>query len=86
MTTGTKGTVQVYVLESGKRYAAPSASIPGFAYEVIVHSQQPGALTCNCKGYEFRRQCKHVVAVQASHQMVTDAKRVEFERKIADLF
>jgi hypothetical protein len=86
MTTGAKNPVQVYVLEEGRRYVAVSASIPGKAYEIVIHSQEPGDISCGCKGYEFRRQCKHVAAVQASHQMVTDAKQTEFERKIADLF
>lgn len=82
----TKSQVQVYTLEEGHRYVSPSASTPGLAYEIIIHSQQPGDLSCNCKGYEFRRSCKHVNAVQASHQMVTDAERAEFEKKIADLY
>jgi hypothetical protein len=83
MSTATKSKVAILTLEEGKRYAAPSASIPGFAYEVICHSQQPGDISCNCRGYEYRRTCKHVDAVQSSHAMVTDA---EFERKLRDLF
>ena len=85
MTTSTKGKVQIYTLEEGRRYVAPSASIPGFAYEVIMHSR-PGDISCNCKGYEFRRTCKHVESVKASLPVIRECERAEIERKIRDLF
>jgi hypothetical protein len=86
MTTATKSKVQIYTLEEGRRYGAPSASTPGFAYEIIIHGQRPGDVSCNCKGYEFRRSCKHVTAVQASLPVIRESERAEFERKIQDLF
>jgi uncharacterized Zn finger protein len=86
MATKTVSKVEVYTLEEGKRYVAPSASIPGFAYEILIHSQQPGDISCNCKGYEFRRACKHVTAVIAILPVVRESERAELERKITDLY
>ena len=56
--------VPIYCLEEGYRYAAPSASNPGQAYEIIVHSPDGWDVSCNCKGFQFRRTCKHVREVQ----------------------
>jgi hypothetical protein len=57
--------VQVWILESGQtpRYAVPSTSMDGTAYEVVVHNRDAGYITCNCKGGENGRYCKHQGAV-----------------------
>jgi hypothetical protein len=86
MATATKRTAQVYSLEEGHRYVAISASTPGKAYEIIIHSQEPGDISCGCKGYEFRRSCRHVAAVQASLQSVADAEWANLQRRVKDLF
>ena len=87
MTTATKSKVQVYTVEEGRRYVTPSTSIPGFAYEVIVHSQQPGDISCNCKGYEFRGSCKHISAVEAQLAVTRGAEwRADWAAKISDLY
>jgi uncharacterized Zn finger protein len=86
MATKTMCKVEVYTLEAGRRYAAPSSKGDGTAYEIIIHSPEAGDISCNCKGYEFRRTCKHVAAVKASLLAVTEAERAEFERRIADLY
>jgi hypothetical protein len=55
--------VQVWILESGQtpRYAVPSASMDGTAYEVIVYGAND--ITCTCPGHVNRGICKHVGAV-----------------------
>jgi hypothetical protein len=86
-TAAIKSPVQVYVLEENRRFAALSQSQQRVAYEVIVHSQPPGDLSCNCKGYEFRRSCKYVSAVEAQLATVRDAEwRADLEAKISDLY
>ena len=87
MATKTMSKVEVYTLEGGKRYAVPSASIPGFAYEVIQHSPQPGDISCGCKGFEFRRTCKHVREVQRMVPLEDpgDADR-ELSQLVAELY
>ena len=87
MITASKAPVEVYVLEEGHRYAALSQSQPGRAYEVIIHSQQPGDLSCNCKGFWFRGACKHISAVEAPLATARDAEwHADWEAKISDLY
>ena len=57
--------VKVWVLETGDtpRYAVPSASMDGTAYEVIVHNRDADDVSCNCPGNVYRNICKHVGAI-----------------------
>ncbi len=51
--------VRVYCLEPGYRYAVPSASGDGSAYQVLVHDGDP---SCTCQAALNGRYCKHVAA------------------------
>ena len=51
---------QAYRLAPG-RYAVPSKSKPGEAYELVVRDD--GAISCNCPAHAFRGTCKHEMAV-----------------------
>jgi hypothetical protein len=77
---------QIFILEAGKRYAAPSVSAPGMAYEVVVHSEYHGDVSCNCRGYEFRRDCRHVRAILAQIQADREIDRARLEEQINDLY
>ena len=57
--------VRVWVLDTGDplRYAVPSASMDGTAYEVIVHDRDADDVSCNCLGHIHRNICKHVGAI-----------------------
>ena len=57
--------VQVWVLETDPtpRYAVPSSSNDGTAYEVIVHDMDRRDVSCNCPGNTYRGVCKHVGAI-----------------------
>ena len=57
--------VQVWVLETEPtpRYAVPSSSMDGTAYEVIVHNRDTQDVSCNCPGNTYRGTCKHVGAI-----------------------
>ena len=44
------------------RYAVPSSSEPGRAYEVICHDDVHD-VSCNCLGNVHRNVCKHAAAV-----------------------
>jgi hypothetical protein len=79
-------TTQVYSLEEGRRYAAPSASAPGMAYEVIIHSDYHNDVSCNYKGYEFRRDCKHVRAVMTQMQAAREIDRAKLAEQVNDLY
>jgi hypothetical protein len=86
MTTASKPPAEVYVLEEGRRYAALSASAPGTAYEVIIHSDYPGDISCNCKGYEFRRDCKHVRGLRVQLERAREEAKAQLELELAELF
>jgi uncharacterized Zn finger protein len=86
MTTSIKP-VELFTLKPGKRYIALSQSQPGAAYEIVIHSQQPGDISCGCKGFQFRRSCKHVAAVEAQLAAARDAEwRADLATKISDLY
>ena len=70
--------VRVWALETGAtpRYAVPSTSVDGTAYEVVVHGQQPDDISCNCLGAINRGICKHVGAVLL---------RLDTERELVEL-
>ena len=55
--------IKVWVLETEPtpRYAVPSSSMDGTAYEVIVLG--PDDVSCNCPGHVNRGVCKHVGAI-----------------------
>ena len=57
--------VQVWKLESEPtpRYAVPSASMDGTAYEVVVYDKDAGDITCTCPGHVHRGVCKHMGAI-----------------------
>jgi hypothetical protein len=87
MTPANETKVQTYVLEAGRRFVAISASSPGTAYEIIIHSQQPGDISCGCKGFQYRRSCKHISAVEAQLAVAQDADwHADLASKIADLY
>ncbi len=56
---------RIWRLEAGPtpRYAAPSSTDVGVAYEIVVHNADPGDLSCNCKAAENGRFCKHLRSV-----------------------
>lgn len=89
--------IRVWVLETGDapRYAVPSTSNDGTAYEVVVHNRDAGYITCNCKGGENGRYCKHLGAVllrldvdaeMELAQAVAAEDRQRVERDIAELY
>ena len=57
--------VKVWLLEAGDtpRYAVPSSSMDGTAYEVIVHNRDAEDVSCNCPGNTYRGMCKHVGSI-----------------------
>ena len=57
--------VQVWKLEGEPtpRYAVPSNSMDGTAYEVVVHNRDSQDVSCNCPGNTHRGVCKHVGAI-----------------------
>jgi uncharacterized Zn finger protein len=78
--------VQVWVLEPGKRYVAPSATNEGTAYEIVVQSPEQDDITCTCPGATYRGICKHIGAImlrqEASHPQVNE----QLEQDIAGLY
>ena len=56
---------RIWLLEAGAtpRYAAPSSTDVGIAYEIICHNIEADDISCNCKGAENGRFCKHLGAV-----------------------
>ena len=56
--------IKVWLMEDSPepRYAVPSSSEPGRAYEVIAHDDVDD-VSCNCPGNTFRGICKHAAAV-----------------------
>jgi hypothetical protein len=55
--------VRVVKLAGTSRYLARSRSVePGAYFELFASPY--GHITCNCPGFEFRRMCKHVMALR----------------------
>ena len=56
--------IKVWLLSESPepRYAIPSSSEPGRAYEVICHDDVDD-VSCNCPGNTYRNVCKHAAAV-----------------------
>ena len=86
MTTVGKAPVEIYTLVEGSRYAALSQSQPGLAYEIVVHSPQPGDISCGCKGFEYRQRCKHTDVVMAHLERTREQARQQLELKLAELY
>jgi hypothetical protein len=86
MATKTMNAVEIYTLEEGRRYVALSASALGTAYELILHSDYPGDISCTCKGYEFRQHCKHATAVQSRLERTREQARQQLGLAIAELY
>jgi uncharacterized Zn finger protein len=55
--------VQLWELEPGHRYVAPSCTNDGMAYEVVIQSVEPGDIPCTCPGATYRGICKHIGAI-----------------------
>ena len=57
--------IKVWLLESSPvlRFAIPSSSTPGQAYEVICHDPDTEDVSCNYPGNIHRGICKHQAAV-----------------------
>ena len=47
---------------SANQYFVQSES--GELYKVTLSGENKSSITCTCKGFSFRRQCKHVDAVK----------------------
>ena len=56
---------RIWQLEAGPtpRYASPSSTGVGVAYEIICHNVESGDVSCNCKAAENGRSCEHLGAV-----------------------
>ena len=56
---------RIWQLETGStpRFASPSRSEVGVAYEIICHNIEADDVSCNCKAAENGRFCKHLGAV-----------------------
>lgn len=52
MKKATKGKRRTYWIKS------TDPATPGLVYEVERH--RDGLITCSCKGFRYRRECKHV--------------------------
>jgi hypothetical protein len=87
--------VKVWVLDPATRYAVPSHSSDGTAYEVVVHSQGGLDVSCNCFSGVNRGVCKHIGAVLVrldveaqmnQAQIATEIDREKLEREIAELY
>lgn len=82
--------VKVWALESGRRYAVPSSTSDGSAYEVVIESQQPGDITCTCRSGINRGVCKHIGAVlvrlQVEQELLQTPQHEALDAKIAELY
>ena len=93
--------VQVWKLAGGgtPRYAVPSSSMDGAAYEVKILSK--GDITCNCPSNRYRGICKHAGAIMLRQDLETEmelaspvaaedrheaANNAKLERDLADLY
>jgi hypothetical protein len=83
--------VRVWALETGQapRYAVPSTSNDGTAYEVVVHGT--AGPTCNCPSAVNRGICKHIGAVLVRLDVEREMARVQrssehLERDLAELY
>lgn len=65
--------VRVWALET-YRYAVPSSSMDGTAYEVIVYG--PEDISCNCPAGQNGRYCKHVGAVLVRREVEAELAQV----------
>ena len=56
---------RIWQLEAGPtpRFASPSSTDVGIAYEIICHNIDAEDISCNCKGAQNGRYCKHLGAV-----------------------
>ena len=56
---------RIWQLEAGPtpRYASPSSTNVGVAYEIVIHNADTGDISCNCKAAENGRFYKHLGAV-----------------------
>ena len=56
---------RIWLLEAGPtpRFAAPSSTDVGVAYEIVCHNIEADDVSCNCKAAESGRFCKHLGAV-----------------------
>jgi hypothetical protein len=82
--------VKVLVLEPGLRYAVPSSSRDGAAYDIRV--EITGDLTCNCPSGQYRGYCVHIGAVmvrmEIEGQLTTNKppQKRDLEDLLSDLF
>jgi hypothetical protein len=82
--------VKVLVLEPGLRYAVPSSSRDGAAYDIKV--EITGDLTCNCPSGQYRGYCVHIGAVmvrmdvEATATKAESPRNEELEAQIAELY
>ena len=53
--------VKVWRLDE-RRFAVPSSTVAGQAYELAIHEK--GDIACNCPGALYRGVCKHQQAVE----------------------
>ena len=74
---------RIWLLDEGEspdyvtRYAAPSATTPGIAHEVIVHGRDILDVTCSCPSGSYRGACKHVGAVLLLMDAREEADEIE---------
>jgi hypothetical protein len=80
--------IKVWELEPGVRYAVPSCSREGVAYEIKV--ENTGDLTCPCPSGQYRGCCVHVGAVlirlQVEKELAQPQISEQLERDISDLY
>jgi len=80
---------RIWQLESEPtpRFASPSSTDVGAAYEIICHNIDAGDVSCNCKGAQNGRYCKHLGAVllhlDVSAEMELASAAAAEEREVA---
>jgi len=81
--------VRVWKLEGEPtpRYAIPSATMDGTAYEVVVYDRDAGDITCTCPGHVHRGVCKHMgailVRIDLENEMELASARAAEDRDIS---
>ena len=67
---------RIWRLEAGPtlRYAAPSSTDVGVAYEVVDHNADAGDISCNCKAAENGRYCKRLGSVLLALDVANELK------------
>ena len=80
--------IRVWELEAGVRYAVPSCSREGVAYEIKV--ENTGDLTCCCPSGQYRGCCVHVGAVlirlQVEKELAQPKANDQLDQDIQDLY